>query len=127
MSEWKLVPVEATKEMLERAVPEPAHLYGKDGRDAEYQAMMKNAVLIERLVAKQKYADMLAARPAIPADVLDEMVERGARAVFMRRNGGLSSCWAWDDGGLDDEHPGARKQYLKDARACILAALGESK
>ena len=125
LGEWTLVPVEATDEMLARAKPEPIHLYGKEGRGAEYESMMKAAVFVDRTAARQIYDDMLGARPPIPPDALDAMVEKGARAAFMRRNGGLSSCWAWDDGGLDDEHPGAREGYLADARACILAAIGD--
>ena len=52
----------------------------------------------------------------------EEVVEAMARAVFLRRNG-MATCWAWDEGGLDDEHPGAREQYLKDATAALTAAL----
>lgn len=53
---------------------------------------------------------------------MEEAVEAMARAVFLRRNG-MATCWAWDEGGLDDEHPGAREQYLKDAHAALTAAL----
>lgn len=52
----------------------------------------------------------------------EEVVEAMARAVFLRRNG-MATCWSWDEGGLDDEHPGAREQYLKDATAALTAAL----
>lgn len=71
----------------------------------------------------EDYEYALSAVPPIPPDVFAEMVERGARATFLMRNGS-KTCWAWDSSGLDDEHPGARERYLKDAEACLHAALG---
>jgi len=71
----------------------------------------------------ESWQNQIAARPAIPRDVWDAMVERGARATFVRRNGSKTS-WAWDSSGLDDEHPGARARYLHDAETAIRAALG---
>lgn len=42
------------------------------------------------------YRDMLAARPAIPDDVWEQMVERGARAAFYEtQNSGVAKCWHW--------------------------------
>jgi len=79
MSEkWVLVPVEAT------------HVQMQAGWGA-----------FER---REVYAAMLAARPPIPAAVLDAMVERGARA-------------------LDEEIGPGVFTVRQLARACILAAL----
>lgn len=47
-----------------------------------------------------------------------------ARAVHTGRHKGLSNCWSWDDDGLDDEHPQARKQVYRDVESA-LSALAE--
>lgn len=57
------------------------------------------------------YRDMLAARPAIPDDVWEQMVERGARAIHEREMG--KGYPIWEEG-------------LADAAACLRAALGIS-
>lgn len=46
---------EPTEEMLARAVPEPTHLYGKDGRGAKYKAQMQAAVLVDRAVVARHW------------------------------------------------------------------------
>ena len=50
-----------------------------------------------------------------------DLIEAMARAVFEDRNRGLRNCHAWDSSGLDDEHPGARDRYLREATAAISA------
>lgn len=83
MSEWVLVPVKPTEEMLAKS----SRPYYDDIED---------------------WDDMVAARPPIPLDVWDAMVERGAR-VLLDRNG------EWLNNML-----GARL----DADAALRAALG---
>lgn len=58
----------------------------------------------------------------------DQIEERVARAIYERKHGHLKNCWGWDDSGLDDEHPGARRNYINTATAAIkehTAALAE--
>lgn len=50
---------------------------------------------------------------------MTELREGLARAIYERRHKGLKNCWSWDDSGLDDEHPGARRRYYADADAAI--------
>jgi hypothetical protein len=50
---------EPTPEMLEAAKPEPAHLYGKDGRDESYTEQMKLAVQVDRMVAASIWRAMI--------------------------------------------------------------------
>ena len=51
----------------------------------------------------------------------DAEVEAVARAIYEARIVNLKNCWSWDDPGLDEEHPYARKSALRDARAAIAA------
>ncbi len=51
----------------------------------------------------------------------DAEVEAVARAIYEARIVNLKNCWNWDDPGLDEEHPYARKSVLRDARAAIAA------
>ena len=50
---------EPSPAMLAAVVNEPTHLYGMDGRGAEYERDMKNALAIDRLVRRQEWQDML--------------------------------------------------------------------
>lgn len=81
-AEWVLVPQSLDDETLAQLVKEPVHLYGQDGRGEDYQARMKVAVIVDRAVAQQQWRKAIAARPSIPPEVLDAMVERGARAMW---------------------------------------------
>ena len=45
-----------------------------------------------------------------------------ARAIYENRHRDLQNCWAWDDSGLDDEHPGARERVYRDADAALTVA-----
>ena len=56
-------------------------------------------------------------------DVRAKAIEAVARGMFTARYGNLENCWAWDDGGLDIEHPHVRETYLRDAAAAIDALL----
>ena len=49
----------------------------------------------------------------------DELVERVAEAIYNERNRGLKNCWAWQDSGLDEEHPGTRDAIVRLARAAL--------
>lgn len=42
-----------------------------------------------------------------------------ARRIYEDAHTGMRHIWNWDDGGLDDEHPGTRDRYLKYARSAI--------
>lgn len=57
------------------------------------------------------------------SDVMEKLIEAGARAAYEADHKGLRNCWQWDDQGLDDEHPATRKRYLKAAEAVLRAAL----
>jgi hypothetical protein len=46
-------------------------------------------------------------------------VEDVARRIYEDAHKGMSNIWAWDDRGLDDEHPGARERYLGYARSAL--------
>jgi len=48
--------------------------------------------------------------------------EEIARALY-EANNRSPTCWRWDDGGLDDEHPGVRNRYYMQADA-IIALIG---
>lgn len=52
---------EPSEDALAAVVNEPTHLYGQDGRGAEYERDMKNAVAVERLMKRQDWQAMLAA------------------------------------------------------------------
>jgi hypothetical protein len=47
------------------------------------------------------------------------LVEAVAKGIFEAQHKGLRNCWRWEDSGLDDEHPGARDAYIRDARAAL--------
>jgi hypothetical protein len=47
------------------------------------------------------------------------LIEAVAKGIFEARHKGLRNCWRWEDSGLDDEHPGARDAYIRDARAAL--------
>lgn len=49
----------------------------------------------------------------------DELVEMVAEAIYNERNRGLKNCWAWQDSGLDEEHPGTRDAIVRLARAAL--------
>lgn len=49
----------------------------------------------------------------------DDLVERVAEAIYNERNRGLKNCWAWQDSGLDEEHPGTRDAIVRLARAAL--------
>ncbi len=53
-----------------------------------------------------------------PAEALREKV---ARRMYEDMHKGLNNCHPWDGDGLDDEHPGARKRWLKNADSAIAA------
>ena len=55
-------------------------------------------------------------------EISEEMVETVAKAIYDASHKGLRNCWAWEDSGLDDEHPGRRANYLRNARAALAAA-----
>lgn len=72
-------------------------------------------------VSPETWAAFLSARPPLPAAVLDAMVERGARAMV--------TAWCYAPEGTPDWNAnwiGNQNQYRKQARACILAALGDA-
>lgn len=69
--------------------------------------------------AKSARAAIRAATP--PATALPGR-EEIARKLYETDHRHLKNCWAWSDGGLDDEHPGRRDMYFKYADA-ILALL----
>lgn len=52
---------EPSETMLAAVVNEPTHLYGMDGRGAEYERDMKNAFAIDRLMKRQEWQAMLTA------------------------------------------------------------------
>jgi hypothetical protein len=54
-----------------------------------------------------------------PSDPTDTEIEAVARAMYEARHKGIANCWAWDDQGLDDEHPHIRGAILRDAKAAI--------
>ena len=53
--------------------------------------------------------------------LLEDIVEIGARAIYDGRTAKLSSCWSWDDSGLDDEHPHERDNIYRDTEALFQA------
>ena len=50
--------------------------------------------------------------------------EEIAQGLYEADHAGMQNVWLWDDSGLDDEHPGARDRYYRQADA-ILSLLRE--
>lgn len=48
-------------------------------------------------------------------------VETVARALYEHNNRGLRDVWAWDADGLEEEHPGTRERYERQAAAALKA------
>ena len=74
MSEWVLVPVEATTEMAQKAT--------------------QVVPTWDDTISATKYAAMLAARPPVPRSVWDAMVERGIQPIAAILCGQDSRCHA---------------------------------
>lgn len=53
---------------------------------------------------------------ALAVAALEEAV---ARRIYEGAHKGMRNIWGWDDGGLQDEHPGTRERFLGYARSAI--------
>lgn len=51
----------------------------------------------------------------------EDVVETVAGRIYEDAHKGMANIWAWNDRGLDDEHPGTRERYLGYARSAIAA------
>lgn len=49
-------------------------------------------------------------------------VEAVAKAMYEDDHKHMPNCWKWADSGLDDEHPGVRERYLRQARVAVAAS-----
>ena len=57
--------------------------------------------------------------PAMTAPPPDALVEAVARAIYDADHKGMRNVWAWDNCGLDMEHPGRRGKYYHTATAAL--------
>lgn len=54
----------------------------------------------------------------------DDIVETVARRIYEDAHKGMRNIWGWDDGGLDNDHPGTRERYLRYSQSAV-SSIGE--
>lgn len=99
------------------------------GEEALYPAMKEALSAAERALPAIHHASGLEVvycnafrrgwAAAIASPDINVDVEDVARRIYEDAHKGMSNIWGWDDGGLDDEHPGTRYRYLKYAQSAI--------
>ena len=95
-----------------------------DGGKTRYAHAATGCILDRKFVQGEKQkADWNRRTPPPSAHVApdEDVVETVAGRIYEDAHKGMANIWAWNDRGLDDEHPGTRERYLGYARSAIAA------